>query len=104
MKLYYSHDELIYGTRQEDADCNMMGTLGINVLNPNSPVYQERIQMFREYGQEDQIEPFINELIDKCDGVIFRTLPDGSKSAQMEKDIAKAQADGKPVLQIPTLE
>jgi len=104
MKLYYSHDESTYGTPQEDSDLNMMGTLGINVSNPNSPDVQERIRILKECGRENEIPGFIGELIDRCDGVIFRTLDDGTIPAQVQADIKWAQDSNKGVLQLPTLE
>jgi len=103
MKLYYSHDEETYGTEQEDTDLNMMGNLGINVDNPNSPDVQERIRILKECGRESEIPAFIDSLIDRCDGVIFRDLDDGTRPAQVTADIAKSQTDNKPVLQLPTL-
>ena len=102
MKMYYSHDESTYGTTQEDEDLNTMGGLGINVTNPNSPDIQERIAILKECSRENEIPGFIEELIDRCDGVIFRDLADGTRPEQVADDIAKAQGDGKPVLQLPT--
>lgn len=101
MKLYYSHDESTYGTSQESDDVNMMGTLGINVSNPNSPDVQERIRILKECSRENEIPAFIGELIDRCDGVIFSALADGSIPTQIQTDIEWAQNSNKGVLQLP---
>jgi hypothetical protein len=102
MKMYYSHDESTYGMDQENDDLNMMGTLGINVFNPNSPDVQDRISILKECGRADEIPEFLGSLIDRCDGVIFRDLADGTRPAQIVADIARCQDDIKPVLQLPT--
>ena len=104
MKLYYSHDESTYNTPQENSDLDMMGTLGINVFNPNSPDVQERIKILKECSRESEIPGFIGELIDRCDGVIFRALDDGTIPEQVRADITWSQNSNKGVLQLPNLE
>jgi hypothetical protein len=104
MKAYYAHCESTYGTPQEDHDVDMMGRVGINVMNPNSPEYQEQIQMLKDYGRESEIPGFLLSLVDKCDSVIFRALPDGSISADVHQQILHAQDSNKTVLEMPTLE
>jgi len=103
MKMYYSHDESTYGSDQESLDIDAMGSLGINVYNPNTPDLKARLQLLRDSGRENEIRPFIDMLIDRCDGVIFRDLDDGTRPEIVLADVAKCKADNKPVLQLPTI-
>ena len=104
MKVYYAHCQTDYGTTQEDADVNTLGTLGFNVLNPNSPDIQERIQIMKECGQSDEeVLNFLLSQIDKCEGVAFRSLSDGFITDDVYAAITKAQNDRKPVIELPCL-
>jgi len=105
MKVYYSHTVESYNTEQEDQDVDLMGRLGLNVLNPNSPDIQERIRIMRECGQtEQEIRAFLDQQIDKCEGVAFRGLSDGSIPDEVWVEVEKAQNDRKPVFELPFYE
>ena len=103
MKMFYAHPESMYGTEQEDSDVGVMGSMGINVLNPNSPDIQSIVSTMKEYATDDEIQIFVLSQIDKCEGVAFRALANGIPP-EVQAAIEKCQADKKPVIEMPWLE
>ena len=91
MRVYYAHCQALYGTPQEDRDINILERLGFTVLNPNGVSLPEVVTM-----------DFFFDLVITCDVVAFRSLPDGAIPAGVAGEIATAQKNNIPVIEIPS--
>ena len=101
MKAYYAHCQANYNTPQEARDLFLLNALGFEVRNPNSPSVQAEIEHLKAAGVDDKMELF-RPIVDACDWLVFRALPDGSIPAGVAKEIGWARLAGKPVLELPT--
>jgi uncharacterized small protein (DUF1192 family) len=117
MKVYYAHCMAIYDTPQERRDFNTLVLLGFEVVNPNSPEINERCDAlrteirhwnanadadaspdyFRDAGKE-VMDTIFKPLVEFCDAVVFRALPDGSIPAGVARELEWAKG---PVLELP---
>jgi hypothetical protein len=97
-KVYYAHCQANYGTPQEQRDLFLLRALGFDVLNPNSP----EVQSLLMHASKDNKMAVFQPLVESCDWLAFRALPDGSISAGVAKEIAWAQEAGKCVLELPS--
>lgn len=50
-KVYYAHSLHLYNTPQEKRDIELLEKLGFEVLNPNQPEIQEKIQSLIAEGK-----------------------------------------------------
>jgi hypothetical protein len=97
-KIYYAHCQANYGTPQEQRDLFTLRALGFEVLNPNSP----EVQVLLKDAPKDNKMPVFQPLVESCDWLAFRALPDGSIPAGVAKEIAWAQAGGKCIIELPS--
>ena len=125
MRVYYAHCIAIYNTPQEQRDIEALENLGFDVVNPNNPDIDQRCAHIRKewstlhlpgtgelrdkYGPYDDAGHAIMEIIfrplvsaSKCDGVVFRGLPDGRIPAGVLKELDWARECGLPILELPS--
>lgn len=95
MKIYYARPINLYNTFQDKRDIELLQKMGFEVINPNKEILAER------YKTEGMNVFF--EAMKECDGLAFRTFPDGKISAGAYKEILKAIEDEKFVIELPTI-
>lgn len=101
MKVYYAHCLSLYNTPQEKRDLMAIERLGMQVLNPNSPEVDEAIAALQVSNPDAVVlDVIFQPLVESCDVLVFRALPDGRIG--VAKEIAWAQAAGIPVVEFPS--
>jgi hypothetical protein len=96
----------IYNTPQEQRDIELLEGLGFEVLNPNSPKHIKAVEKIQEKGKTCfgannsgvLVMEYFTNLVEKCDVVAFRALPDGRIPAGIAKEIGC----GKTVFELPS--
>jgi hypothetical protein len=101
MRVYYAHCQAIYGTKQELRDLDVLMALGFEVVNPSSPEHAQMARNLKAAGQGERVMDYFVSLVDGCDAVAFRALPDGAIPAGVAKEVARAADKGKPVIELP---
>ena len=103
MKVYYGHCQAIYGSKQDERDVETLRALGFEVVNPSA---EEHVQMAKNMKcagiSSEKVMGYFESLVDGCDAVAFRALPDGAVPAGVAKEIERAASKGKPVIELPS--
>jgi hypothetical protein len=94
MRIFYSHCTLHYDTLQEARDEALLTSLGFTVYTPNN---SNCAAGYQTAGMEH-----FRALVEACDALAFRALPDGSISAGVAFELEVALQAGKPILELPT--
>lgn len=106
MKVYYAHCQAIYSTPQEDRDIETLESLGMQVINPCAPHIKARILEIRKLIPGDAgsviMDTVFRPLVERCDALAFRALPDGSIPAGVAQEIAWAVEFALPVIELPS--
>lgn len=103
LKCYYAHTMLSYGSTIEDEDIKLLERLGFEVINPSSPeIVQACSNFIKNFGKTNVME-FFAEIINSCDVVAFRSLPDGKILSGIVAEIQHALNNDIPVIEIPCL-
>ena len=95
MKAYFARPIHLYKTKQDERDILLIKNLGFEIVNPD----KEELQ--RRYKKEGMA--VFTKAVKDCELLIFRAMPDGKISAGVFKELKQAQADDKPVLELPTI-
>ena len=91
-----------YDTDQERSDIHTLNLLGYNVENPNSPKHKKIVNDMRSKGKDSsQIMNYFCQVVEGCDGLAFRGLPDGSLPAGVAKEIEVMKRVGEPIIELP---
>ena len=98
MRAYYAHCMKIYGSQIEHDDVELIGKLGFHAVNPNS---QEHIDAIRNMSSGSEKMDYFCDVVQSCNVLFFRALPDGSIPAGVAKEIKCAQERSIPVFEIP---
>ena len=104
LKCYYAHAKMLYDTPQEARDLELLRQeLNFDVVNPNQPVHQEscRSDEWMKNGPDNEMNYFLC-LVENCDLVAFRALPDMRIPAGVYREICHAKQLGKPVIELPS--
>jgi hypothetical protein len=102
MKVYYAHCLAIYNTPVEERDIATLEAMGYEVLNPNQEKHETGYQKFKEDFPCYPPMRYWNDLVDKCDALAFRALPDGSIPKGVATEIKRAKVNHKPVFELPS--
>lgn len=73
----------------------LLSKLGFEVVNPNKEELQKRYE-------KEGMDVFLNAIND-CDALAFRSFADCMISQGVWKEISRAQEQGKPVIELPSL-
>ena len=104
-KIYYAHCMALYGTDQEKEDLRTLDALGVRVVDPNATQYKKKVRdMKRAHKSGAQIMDYFVSVVERCQGVAFRALPDGSISSGVEKEIAAMRKKGGIIIELPELD
>ena len=87
MKIYYGHCQAIYGSPQDKRDVEMLIKMGFDVVNPSDPEHEAMAKKMKGCGQGDRVMDYFVSLVEGCDAVAFRALPDGAIPAGVAKEI-----------------
>jgi nucleoside 2-deoxyribosyltransferase len=101
MTLYYAHSMNLYNTPQEKRDHELIKSMGFKLFCPNCKEVDAKVKAF--IGGYDNIMSVFEPFIDKCDGLIFRAMPDGKIGSGVVYEIKYAISNNKPVLELPTI-
>jgi hypothetical protein len=96
VRIYYAHAITLYGTVQEERDISTLESLGFMVENPNHPFHDEG------YRREGKDMDYFLRLIDRCEGLAFRALFDGSITSGCVLEIEHARKLGMPIIELPS--
>jgi len=99
LKCYYAHTMVSYGSTIEKQDIETLEELGFEVINPNTPEYQEQCQEYvLEYGD---VMDFFGAIVMSCDILAFRSLPNNDILSGISFEIDKAIQYKIPVIELP---
>ena len=104
MKCYYAHCMSIYGTPQENRDVATLKELGFDVVNPNSPEIQAKVQEMKDnHASSHGIMVWFSNLVETCDALAFRAVPGPGLGipAGVAKEVDKAIRCNMPVFELP---
>jgi len=92
---------LSYGSTIEAQDVALLEFLGFEVVNPNSQEIEAGVQTYiLERGKENCMD-FFKEIIDYCDLIAFRGMPNGEILSGVAFEVNYAQSIGRPVIELP---
>lgn len=94
MKIYYARPINLYNSELERRDMVHLFRLGFEVINPNKEELQKRYK-------KEGMDVFL-EAVKECDALAFRSFPDLSIGAGVQKEIDKAIELNIPVIELPT--
>lgn len=96
MKVYYAHCLGLYGTEQEKRDIDLLTKkLGFEVLNPSEPAY------CKGYEESPLGMEYFLRIVETCDALAFRSLPDLRISSGVAAEIGRARKLGLPIFELP---
>lgn len=102
MKIYYAHCMAIYNTPQEKRDIYLLEGLGFEVENPNMPKHQNAAKNILDSGlTEAEVMKYFTLNVKFCDGLAFRSLPDGRIPAGVSKEIKTMRDKNGLVFELP---
>ena len=100
MRAYYAHCQSIYRTPQEYRDLNLLGQLGFDIVNPSEVQHSKRVEEMKSRGENVML--YFEMLVESCDVLAFRALPDGRIPAGVAKEIEKAKSLGRAIIELPS--
>jgi hypothetical protein len=105
MKVYYAHCIALYNTKQEERDVQILTSLGLEVLNPNTVETQERCNKEMKGLDGDAYKAAFDNIfhgyIDECPVFAFRALPDGRIPGGVAMELNYAQSKIKLIIELP---
>lgn len=104
-KVYYAHSKGIYNTKQEERDIELLEELGFEVINPNTKEISDQFRYcvdINRYTYEYSFDLVFGTLVKESDIVAFRAQLDGLIGAGVAKEIEIAEANNKPIIELPS--
>ncbi len=98
---YYAHCQAIYGTRQERRDHDLIRDLGYEPILFDEAAVQNEVANVKAAGGDVMGQVF-EPLVESCEILFFRALPDGRIPAGVYREIGCAVMAGIPVLELPS--
>lgn len=92
--IFYAHCQALYNTFQEERDINLLESLGFKVVNPNTEANQ---QYYKINGIQHSLT-----LLQNCNALAFRSLPDGRIPAGVAYEIKVAKNMWKNIIELPS--
>jgi hypothetical protein len=93
MKAYYAHPVILFGSKQQKMDIEVIEKAGFEVINPDDKEKQE--------GYKREGMGYFERLVKGADVVFYRPFFDGSIGAGIATEVRWAMADGKPIFEMP---
>ncbi|GAG34882.1 unnamed protein product [marine sediment metagenome] len=105
MLVYYAHCMSDYDSSPEQKDIETLISLGFNVENPNEHQHMAKVARMKAQGlSSTHIMDYFISVVEMCDALAFRSLPDGTISAGVAKEISCMQSLNRPVIELPDLD
>lgn len=103
-RVYYAHCMALYDTPQEQLDVELLERLGWYVLNPNCQEHSTGAQKARDEAPHDPHAGmlYFKPLVEHCDILAFRALPDGAIPAGVALEIEWAREANLAVIELPS--
>ena len=101
LKCYYAHTMISYGSTIEEQDINLLKSLGFKVINPSSPEISEGCAKYIKAFGNSNVMKYFEDIIDGCDLVAFRSLPDGTILSGISAEVKHALKTGLPIIELP---
>lgn len=103
MKIYYAHCQNLYRTKQEERDIQILKLMGFDVINPSDEIHQKWVNDAKLQGiDSSKIMIYFTELVSQCEGLAFRSLPDGRIPAGVAKEITQMASKLGFVIELPS--
>jgi hypothetical protein len=100
-RCYYAHSMPSYGSVIEKKDVDFLESLGFEVINPSTADISFGCSEYREKFGNEHIMHYFTDIIDTCDIVAFRALPDGKILSGISAEIQHALKTNKGILELP---
>ncbi len=97
---YYARCQTIHGSMQEMRDIELIAELDSHVLPFDAEVSDAVARA--EASSDSVMYVVFRPLVEKCDILFFRALPDGRIPAGIAREIHFARGFGIPVLELPS--
>lgn len=101
LKCYYAHTMISYDSTIEQKDIAMLEEMGFEVLNPNSDEIKKGFDQFLKFHDRSESMEYFKKVVESCDLVAFRALPDGTILSGVAAEVAHALKEKMPVIEIP---
>lgn len=101
LKCYYAHTMTSYGSTIEAKDIETLESLGFEVENPNQYKHQSGCDAYARKHGWDKVMHYFADVVDECDLVAFRSLPNGDILSGVAFEIAHAIKKDIPVIELP---
>lgn len=101
LKCYYAHTMISYGSTQEEMDVNLLESLGFEVINPNTPQIQIKLEQFIIYHGKRRVMDFFTDIVSDCDLLAFRALPNSEILSGVAVEIMYARDNNMPIIELP---
>jgi hypothetical protein len=100
MKVYYAHCQFLYGTKQEARDVALLEDIFDEVLNPNQEQFQKQAEEMKKQNK-NAMNLFLS-LVDGCEALAFRALPDGRIPAGVAGEIKRMRQNNGLIIELPS--
>jgi len=101
LKCYYAHTMLSYGSTIEEQDIKTLEKLGFEVVNPNSLTIQVDMKEYALNHGISKVMDFFNTVIEQCDLLAFRSVPNGAILSGIASEINFAKSIDIPIIELP---
>ena len=101
LKCYYAHTMTSYGSTIEAQDIQLLERLGFEVINPSKPEIAEGCKKYTEKYGWDKVMNYFKNIVDACDLVAFRSLPNGQILSGVAAEVQHAVENSIPVIELP---
>ena len=101
LKCYYAHTMLSYGSTIEEHDIQLLHGLGLEVINPNCKEISDGMSKYIEKYGRSNVMRYFQDIVESCDIVAFRALPDGTILSGISAELLAAKAAFIPIIELP---
>lgn len=102
LKCYYAHSIISYNSTIEKQDVELLEFLGFKVINPNTEEVGKYLEFFVLLNGEENLMDYFKAIIDDCDLVAFRSMPDLNILSGVGVEIQHALDTNKPIIELPS--
>lgn len=91
-----------YNSTREEMDVKILEALGFKVINPNQEKHQKGCIEYGEKNGSDKVMEYFRNLVDDCDIVAFRSIPDGRLLSGVAYEVNHAIESKKIIIELPS--
>ncbi|MGV8961902.1 MAG: hypothetical protein ACOH2V_00795 [Candidatus Saccharimonadaceae bacterium] len=101
LKCYYAHTMLSYNSTVEAEDVATLEVMGFKVINPNCKKVQLECKEYADANGKENTMEYFRGIIEDCNILAFRSLPDGSILSGVASEIVFAQENHMGIIELP---